>query len=77
MPMSLPLKAQEHTPASQANNAEKAKVMKLLHTIVSSIHARANVYHWKVIGDSSECCSELLGCGHLVAMYHILSMCNL
>ena len=76
MPRSLPLKPTEHPLSSKANNAEKVKVTKLLHAIVSSIHARANVYHWKIGGDSLECLSELLGCSHLV-MCHILSMCDL
>jgi hypothetical protein len=70
------LKATVDPRASKVNNAEKVKVTKLLHALVLSIHARANVYHWKIIGDSPECLSELLGCSHLV-MCHILSMCDL
>jgi hypothetical protein len=76
MPRSLPLKPQEHPPSSKANNVEKVEVSKLLHAIVLSVHARANVYHWKIIGDSPECLSELLGCSNLV-MCHILAMCGL
>jgi hypothetical protein len=63
-------------PGNGPNNDKKGEFKKLLGDIVASIHDRAESYFWKLIGDSPECISTLIGCEPHI-MIHILGKCDL
>ncbi len=55
----------------------KPRIISLTNEIFVSINDQANIYHWKLVGDSPECILKLIECDDENLMNHILDLCGL
>jgi hypothetical protein len=48
-----------------------------MNEIIMCINDQANIYHWKLVGDSPECILKLIECDDENFINHILDLCGL
>lgn len=66
----------KETMSSTASDEKLVEILDTFKTLLQSIHYRSITYHYKLIGDSQECLSTLLGIDD-VHFHCILSLCGL
>jgi hypothetical protein len=64
---------------SRSGNAvpRKPRIISLMNEILMCINDRADIYHWKLVGDSPECILKLIECDDENFMNLILDLCGL
>jgi hypothetical protein len=56
---------------------EKPRTVSLMNEILMCINDQADIYHWKLVGDSPECILKLIECDDENLMNNILDLCGL